>query len=369
LKWNMTCLCWFWIVKYKGIELEFVKRFKYLGVDIITKLGWGIYEWIATFWYDWCEKMKVGPNNFWVLHFIILHACITHQKFPDTLLYIKRDTRSIVNFVLNSMIKYALYSEKLESFNQYYKGTSSQDLLTALCWAELYLKIIFLNDSDWNICRKSSLYIFFVKTSLYIFQYFVNFFWRVQDPRLKCLPLVELFVLYRLWKFELDRTSPWGVINETTFKMSLYKVSEISFFQKVRLFFSWNKPDKRQLFLMRFLLKEFSFFSYSLHSTNSITVRVRIMFVSLCTKMYKCLSYYMNGERRNEWEIKLKSIIYSDRPLNAVQNSVIISFSSCFFTVEKFPFLSTCHEKMTFSRNTFLITQRVYELMSWNFVR
>jgi hypothetical protein len=119
-----------------------------------------IYKWIATFWYDWCKKMTVGPNNFWVLHFIKLHACITHQKFPDTLVYIKRDTRRIVNFVLNSMIKYALYSEKLESFNQYYKGTSSRDLLTALFWAELYLKIIFLNDSDWNICRKSSLHFF-----------------------------------------------------------------------------------------------------------------------------------------------------------------------------------------------------------------
>jgi hypothetical protein len=30
-------------VKYKGMEIEFVKRFKYLGVDITTKLGWGIY--------------------------------------------------------------------------------------------------------------------------------------------------------------------------------------------------------------------------------------------------------------------------------------------------------------------------------------
>jgi hypothetical protein len=30
-------------VKYKGIQIDFVKRFKYLGVDITTKLGWGIY--------------------------------------------------------------------------------------------------------------------------------------------------------------------------------------------------------------------------------------------------------------------------------------------------------------------------------------
>jgi hypothetical protein len=222
-----------------------------------------------------------------------------------------------------------------------------------------------INDTIFKNCH----YTFFVKTSLYIFQYFVNFFWRVEDLRLKFLPLVELFVLYKFWKFELNRTSPLTVINETTFKTSLYKVSEISFFQKVRLFYSWNEPDKRELLFMSFLLKEFSFFSYSLHSTNSITVRVRIMFVSLYTKMYKCLSYYMKDERRNEWEIKLKSNIYSDRHLNAVQNSVSISFSSCLFTVEKFAFLSTCHEKMTFSRNTFLITQRLYELMSWNFVR
>ena len=30
-------------VKYKNRKIEFVKRFKYLDVDIITKLGWGIY--------------------------------------------------------------------------------------------------------------------------------------------------------------------------------------------------------------------------------------------------------------------------------------------------------------------------------------
>ena len=30
-------------VKYKGTDIEFVKRFKYLGVEITTKLGWGVY--------------------------------------------------------------------------------------------------------------------------------------------------------------------------------------------------------------------------------------------------------------------------------------------------------------------------------------
>ncbi|CAF3280248.1 unnamed protein product [Rotaria sp. Silwood2] len=30
-------------VKYKGFKIDFVKRFKYLGVDITTKLGWGVY--------------------------------------------------------------------------------------------------------------------------------------------------------------------------------------------------------------------------------------------------------------------------------------------------------------------------------------
>jgi hypothetical protein len=158
-------------------------------------------------------------------------------------------------------------------------------------------------------------------------------------------------------------------MNETIFKKSFYKVSEISFFQKVLLFFSSNKRDKRELFLMSFLVKEFSLFSYSLRSTKSITAWTRIMLRSFYTKTYNCLPNYMNGERRNEWEIKFKSIIYSDRALNAVQNNVIISFSSCVFTVEKFLFLSSCHEKMTFFRNKFLIIQRRYELMSWNFVR
>ena len=158
-------------------------------------------------------------------------------------------------------------------------------------------------------------------------------------------------------------------MKQTILKSSLYKVSEISFFQKVLLFFFWNKPYKRELFLISFLVKEFSFFSYSLRITNSITAWARIMLRLFYTKTHNCLLIYMNGERRNEWEINLKSIIYSDRVLNAVQNSLVISFFSCIFTVEKCSFLITCHEKMTFFRNKFLITQRQYELMSWSFVR
>jgi hypothetical protein len=158
-------------------------------------------------------------------------------------------------------------------------------------------------------------------------------------------------------------------MNETIFKRSLYKVSEISFFPKILLFFLSNKPDKRELFLMSLQVKESSFFSYSLRSSNSIIAWARIMLRSLYTKTYNCLSNYMNGERQNEWEIKLKLIIYSHRVLNTVQNSVIISFSSCVFTVEKFSFLSSCHEKMTFFRKKCLIIQRRYELMSWNIVR
>ena len=146
-------------------------------------------------------------------------------------------------------------------------------------------------------------------------------------------------------------------MKQTILKSSLYKVSEISFFQKVLLFFFWNKPYKRELFLISFLVKEFSFFSYSLRITSSITAWARIMFSSLYTKTYKCLSNNMNGGRRSEWEIKLKSVIYSDRASNTVQNSLVISFSSCIFTVEKCSFLFTCHEKMTFFRNKFLITQ------------
>jgi hypothetical protein len=30
-------------VKYNGIQIDFVNRFKYLGIDITTKIGWGIY--------------------------------------------------------------------------------------------------------------------------------------------------------------------------------------------------------------------------------------------------------------------------------------------------------------------------------------
>ena len=128
-------------------------------------------------------------------------------------------------------------------------------------------------------------------------------------------------------------------------------MSKISFFQKVLLFFFWNKPDKRELFLIRLLVKEFSFFSYSLRTTSSITAWARVMFSSLYTKMYKCLSNNMNGGCGSEWEIKLKLVIYFDRASKAVQNRLIISFFSCLFIVEKYPFLSTHHRKMTFFRN------------------
>ena len=30
-------------IKYMNYEIEFVNRFKYLGIDITTKLGWSIY--------------------------------------------------------------------------------------------------------------------------------------------------------------------------------------------------------------------------------------------------------------------------------------------------------------------------------------
>ena len=135
-------------------------------------------------------------------------------------------------------------------------------------------------------------------------------------------------------------------------------MSKISFFQKVLLFFFWNKPDKRELFLIRLLVKEFSFFSYSLRTTSSITAWARVMFSSLYTKTYKCLSNNINDVWRNEWEIKLKSVINFDRESNVVQNRLTIYFFSCPFIVEKFPFLSIHHEKMTFFRNKFLITQR-----------
>ena len=47
-----------------------------------------IHEWIATFWYDWREKLKVDLNNFWVVHYIILYTYVMQKELPNTLLYI-----------------------------------------------------------------------------------------------------------------------------------------------------------------------------------------------------------------------------------------------------------------------------------------
>jgi hypothetical protein len=110
------------------------------------------YGWIATFWYDWGKKMKVGLNNFWVPHFTIIYARITHQNFPNTLLYIKWDTRNIVHSLLNLMINYVLYSGKLESFDQYYKETSSRKSLIIhrfARWSLLNWIALQNNISEW----------------------------------------------------------------------------------------------------------------------------------------------------------------------------------------------------------------------------
>ncbi len=48
---------------------------------------------LQLFWYDWHEKLKVDLDDFWLVHFIILYAYVTQQKFPNTLLYIRGHIR------------------------------------------------------------------------------------------------------------------------------------------------------------------------------------------------------------------------------------------------------------------------------------
>ena len=140
------------------------------------------------------------------------------------------------------------------------------------------------------------------------------------------------------------------------------------FFQKVLLFFSSNKSDKREHFLISLVVEESSFFWYSLRATSSITGWARIMFSSLYIKMYKCLSNNINGGRKKERKIRLRSVIYLDRASDALQNRLIICFSSYVFIVKNCIFLAPIMTKLTFFCNKFFITQWQYELESWNFV-
>jgi hypothetical protein len=57
------------------------------------------------------EKLKVDLDYFWLVNFITLYAFITPQKFPNTLLSIKRDTLCASHFLLNSGVKLVLYRE------------------------------------------------------------------------------------------------------------------------------------------------------------------------------------------------------------------------------------------------------------------
>jgi hypothetical protein len=71
-----------------------------------------------------------------------------------------------------------LYREKLESFNQYYKGTSSRENLIIhrfVHWSSLNWIVLENSISDWNICGKSSLYIFSVKKVVLHFSVFCKF--------------------------------------------------------------------------------------------------------------------------------------------------------------------------------------------------
>ena len=54
----------------------------------------------------------------------------------------------------------------------------------------------------------------------------------------------------------------------------------------------------------------------------------RTVFMSLYTKMQKCLPDKSNVRRSNEERMKFKPIIYSDRALNGEQTWLIPFFSS-----------------------------------------
>jgi hypothetical protein len=76
------------------------------------------------------------------------------------------------------------------------------------------------------------------------------------------------------------------------------------------------------------LLEKFSFFSYSLKTASSTTAEARIAFVSLYTRINKCLSNYMNVKQVDgEW-IKLKPIIYFNRALNVEQTLIFVFIPS-----------------------------------------
>jgi hypothetical protein len=72
-----------------------------------------IYEWIATFWLDWCEKLKVDLNSFWAVHFITLYVYVTQQKFPHTLSHISLDIMKNRILIKNATLHFSVYCKFL----------------------------------------------------------------------------------------------------------------------------------------------------------------------------------------------------------------------------------------------------------------
>ncbi len=70
--------------------------------------------------YQWCIFKKVEINCWIHMGTLYFTVCTTQQKFPNTLLSIKWDTRYTVHFLINSTIKCVFHSKIARVICQYY---------------------------------------------------------------------------------------------------------------------------------------------------------------------------------------------------------------------------------------------------------
>jgi len=97
--------------------------------------------------------------------------------------------------------------------------------------------------------------------------------------------MAEIFITYRTFCF-LSSIKIWTKSNDLLESYKVHNYENITVqseyngvFFKVLLFFFWKKVDKEELFFTDLLLKEFSFFSYSLQTASSATGEARVAFV------------------------------------------------------------------------------------------
>ena len=137
--------------------------------------------------------------------------------------------------------------------------------------------------------------------------------------------------------------------------MSLYKVSKIANFEKFGSGSSKGKKLKGSFFSLSWLLEQLSSLSYRSFFFSFNADCGRKHFVSLYTKMEKCLSSYMLFPRVATENKEEKLIIRVDRVSIPLETDGLIILLLFFIASEKSVFWTHMTEKRYFCEEIFLV--------------